>query len=316
MCARWLESEINETHGSEFQITPSRVRELDPSRYRLYWLHDLPFDPETNHLKDAESRSRFHRLVFCGNWQRTLYQAALGVPIDENAVVIDTPSMPVSVSLTEKMGEKIHLVYTSTPQRGLDILVPVFLELAKIYPSIHLDVFSSFKIYGWDTADAQFEEIFKICREHPQITYHGVQPNEVVRKHLAKSHIFAYPSTWMECNSRSLIEAMSACLICVHSDLGGLPDTSGGLTRSYTFSPDKQKHAQIFYQHLDTAIKDCLIGIENHSHELNAMSIAANARFHPNKILQKWLYELEKVKYDYGLVGITPPQNKVIEFKL
>ena len=61
--------------------------------------------------------------------------------------------------------EKIRLVYTSTPQRGLEILVPVFEKLAEVHPDIHLDVFSSFKIYGWDDADKQFEPLYNRIRD-------------------------------------------------------------------------------------------------------------------------------------------------------
>jgi UDP-glucose:(glucosyl)LPS alpha-1,2-glucosyltransferase len=32
-----------------FQIIPSRVREIDDSKIKIYWLHDLPGDPESEH---------------------------------------------------------------------------------------------------------------------------------------------------------------------------------------------------------------------------------------------------------------------------
>ncbi|HYT45485.1 MAG TPA: hypothetical protein VEP90_24380, partial [Methylomirabilota bacterium] len=33
---------------NEFQIIPSRVRDLKQDKYRLYYCHDLPGDPEVN----------------------------------------------------------------------------------------------------------------------------------------------------------------------------------------------------------------------------------------------------------------------------
>ena len=138
-----------------FQIIPSRVRELRDDKIRVYWLHDLPNDPETVHLRDEASRSRFHKIVYCGNWQMQQYQNFLGVPHDHNTCVIETAIEPVP--FIEKPRDTIRLIYTSTPQRGLQILVPVFEELCKKYDNIELDVFSSFKIYGWESADAQYE---------------------------------------------------------------------------------------------------------------------------------------------------------------
>lgn len=313
-CARMLECEL----GAEldpFWIIPSRVRELDEEKFRVYWLHDLPWDHETKHLQDKWSRDRFQRLVFCSTWQRAMYQGVLGVPMNEQSLVIETPVEPIELDWSRKESHKTRLIYTSTPQRGLDILVNVFVELAKKYPDIQLDVFSSFKIYGFDKADEQFEPIFKICREHPQIIYHGSQPNEVVREYLQHSHILAYPSTWMECNSRSLIEAMSAGVHCVHSDLGGLPDTAGALTRMYPYYENKQTHANIFYHTLEEAILEV-----NTDPVINArrfIKAYADARFNKTRIMNQWRAALHNIRAEYGSPPKLPADgDKILTFKV
>jgi UDP-glucose:(glucosyl)LPS alpha-1,2-glucosyltransferase len=315
MCARWLEAELGDEFGKTHQIIPSRVRELDESRYRVYWLHDLPWDPETSHLKDQKSRERFHQLVFCGNWQRAMYHGVLGVPADDTAMVIDTPSTPIPVTKKDA-GAPIRLVYTSTPQRGLDILVPVFVELCKKYDNIQLDVFSSFDIYGWVGADAGFADVFKICREHPKIIYHGTQSNEVVRKHLESAHIFAYPSTWLECNSRSLIEAMSAKLICVHSDYGGLVDTSGSMTCMYPYFQNPNAHAARFYTELDNIISNYEERFDVYDNYTSFVKQYADMRFNPATLASKWRAVLDRLPNKYGSIGILPPGDTVLEFKI
>jgi len=197
---RGLAERLDPALLEDFQIICSRVRKIEEDKIRVYWLHDLPEDPETNHLTSVSSRDRFHKLVYCGNWQYSRYKLVCGIPYDMTAAVIDTPIEPAPN--VEKTFDKIRLVYSSTPQRGLNILVPVFEKLASKYPNIHLDVFSSFKIYGWDEADERFEPLYEKIRNHPQMTYHGYAPNDVVRQTLLNSHIHAYPSTWLECNSR------------------------------------------------------------------------------------------------------------------
>ena len=62
-----------------FQIIPSRVREVDDSKIKIYWLHDLPGDPESEHLK-AGGWNRFDKLVFVSNWQMQAYQKYYGLP--------------------------------------------------------------------------------------------------------------------------------------------------------------------------------------------------------------------------------------------
>jgi hypothetical protein len=42
-----LHKSIPEQLLNKFQIIPSRVRELDPDKKKILWLHDLPHDPES-----------------------------------------------------------------------------------------------------------------------------------------------------------------------------------------------------------------------------------------------------------------------------
>lgn len=277
-------SRVNPELLKDFQIIPSRVRELRDDKIRIYWLHDLPGDPETKHLAEPSSRSRFHKIVYCGNWQMAQYQAYLGVPHDQNTAMIETAIDPIQY--VEKSKDEIRLVYTSTPQRGLELLVPVFEALAQKYDNIVLDVFSSFKIYGWPDADTQFESLFERCRNHPKINYHGFAPNAVVREHVQRAHIFAYPSIWPECNSKSLIEAMSAGAMCVHPNYAGLADTAGGLTSMYNWDHDKNIHANMFYQLLDHAIS--IVNLEQTQNYLKFVKSYADTRFNWSKIATQW----------------------------
>ena len=95
-----------------------------------------------------------------------------------------------------------------------------------MYDNVHLDVFSSFNAYGWAERDEPYQELFDKIEAHPQMTYHGFKPNNIVRNALQKAHIFAYPSIWMETSCIALMEAMSAGLMCVHPNLAALPETA------------------------------------------------------------------------------------------
>lgn len=284
--------------ADDFQIICSRVRKIEDDKIRVYWLHDLPEDPETNHLKDINSRNRFHKIVYCGNWQYSRYQLVCGIPYDNQATVIDTPIDPLP--LHSKTFDTIRLVYSSTPQRGLNLLVSVFEKLAEKHKNIHLDVFSSFKIYGWEQNDTQFESLYKKIKEHPQMTYHGFVENNILKDHLLKSHIHAYPSTWLECNSRSIIEAMSGGLLCVHPNYGGLVDTSGGLNFMYQGDINLNTHANIFYQALDHAIET--VQKEDTQNYLKFVKAYADSRFGWKKITSQWVDLLSSLKERYSTI--------------
>jgi glycosyltransferase involved in cell wall biosynthesis len=274
------------------------VRDLNDEKIRILWNHDLPEDPESKKTRDETYRNKFHKFVFVSNWQYSRYQLVNGFPYSEKSIVIEHGVEPSPISCLDKPKDKIRLVYTSTPQRGLELLVPVFEHLAKKHPEIHLDVFSSFKIYGWEGADTAFEPIYEKIRNHPQMTYHGFQPNEVVREHLNTAHIFAYPSIWMETSCIAMIEAMSSGLVCVHPNYAALSDTSGGLNIMYQGNEnDKNAHANIFSKYLDAAIKLVKENQETEMIHFNKMYV--DNRFSIKRSVAKWNQLLNALKEDF-----------------
>ena len=234
--------------SDNFQVIASRVREIQEEKIRIYWQHDLAEDPEVNHLKMVDSRNRFHKLVFSSNWQLNDFITKLGIPQDEKIQVIETPVDP--------------------------------------FPNIHLDVFSSFKIYGWDEMDSKFNQLYDQVRDHPNMTYHGFASQEVLREHMLNAHILAYPCVWKETSCRVLIESMSAGLLCVHPNLAALSDTSGGLTSMYQYCDDINKHAGIFYQYLDHAIKN--VNSDEIQNYLKFTKVYADSRFGLIKVSKQW----------------------------
>lgn len=243
---------------SNFQIFCSRVRdeEIDPDRIKLLWLHDLWNDPETIHLKNKESRDRFEKLIFVSHDQFKGYNLGLGVPYGKS-LILKNAIEPISVTSGDKPdpNEQIRLIYSTTPHRGLELLIPVFIKLYENFgDAVHLDVYSSFQVYGWPQRDEQYKPLFDICKEHPGITYHGAVSNDEVRKALAQSHIYAYPCIWPETSCISVIEAMSAKCMVVHPNYGALPETTHDLSVMYQFTEDRREHINVFANTLMRAI--------------------------------------------------------------
>lgn len=255
MIAR-LEKSLPNDLLEHFDIYPSRVREFNTSRPSVYWAHDLVSDPECEHLKDRGWK-RYDLMVFVSNWQMQQFSSYYGIT-GENCVVINNAIEPFPKEVVDKWdspcgteANPLRLIYHTTPHRGLELLWPVYNALYEEFTDqgihIHLDVYSSFSIYGWEQRDQAYAELFEVLRNHPGITYHGAVDNSEVREALTKAHVFAFPSIWMETSCLALIEAMGAGVICVHSNLAALPETSGGFTGQYPYVSDMQTHANRFY---------------------------------------------------------------------
>lgn len=255
MMAERISNSLSADLASQFNIIHSRVRpdSLSKDRKNILVLHDTWDDPESEHLESAASRGRFAKLVFVSNYQQSTYNIGLGVPYSDG-VVLQNAIPPIEESLIDKSGDTIRLIYATTPHRGLELLVPVFERISESVDNIHLDVFSSFSIYGWAERDKPYQDLFERIRQHPKMTYHGYQPNEVVRAAMAKSHIYAYPSIWPETSCIAVMEAMSAKCQIVTSNLAALPETCANFACMYGFTENHTVHANLFANALYRAI--------------------------------------------------------------
>ena len=228
---------------NKFQIIPSRFRGLEDGKKSVYWVHDLALDPEMEHLKD-KGWERFDGIVCVSHWQRQQIENYLGVPASKMHV-IQNAIEPIPEHEKPDPKECVNIIYHTTPHRGLDLLYPVMEWIEKQFPDInwHLDVYSSFGIYGWEERDKPYQNLFQKIKDHPNMTYHGHVPNEEIHKALQKAHIFALPSIWPETSCIALLEAMSAGCICVHSSLAALPETAANWTLMYDYTEDMKDHA-------------------------------------------------------------------------
>lgn len=194
----------------------------------IHWQHQYFDQPSVQNLKDKRIIDMLDHIVFVSYHQKDLFERYLGVP-KEKSVVIKNAIWPFD-KITKPKG-KINLIYTSTPFRGLNVLVVALTYLLKRRPDladiVHLNVFSSMNLYGkaYSHLDSQYEALYKFCDDHPNITYRGVVSQKDLRKYLEKSHLFTYPCCWEETSCISAIEAMAAGCLPVVSSIGALPET-------------------------------------------------------------------------------------------
>lgn len=266
-----------------FNIICSRVREVDSSKRNLLWLHDTWDDPESQHLKEKSSLDRFEKLIFVSNYQQETYNMALNVPYDKG-IVLQNAIVPIEDHV--KPEGTINLIYHTTPHRGLELLAPVADFMTDRGIDYHLDVYSSFAIYGWEHRDDPYLPLFDKLRANPNVTYHGFQPNTVIREALKKAHIYAYPSIWPETSGISVIEAMSAGCEIVCPNLAALPETTANFATMYGWTEEVDVHVNRFAGILMMAIRNHRDS--NNQNKLNFQKMYANNFYNWDYRIQQW----------------------------
>jgi len=295
----------------QFQIIPSRLEDLELDKYRIYYVHDLVEDPEVRNALGNDGHRRFHAIVAVSNWQAQRMIDLLGVPWSK-MVVLQNAIEPLEIIDPAKRDySTIRLIYASTPHRGLNILLPVFDKLCDVYPNLHLDVFSSFAMYGWKHRDDQYKELFDFMEKHPKITSHGYQSQEVVRRAFTNAHMFTYPSTWKETSSLCLMEAMSAGLVCVHPNYGALFETACNWTHMYNWNEDPQAHAELFYSIMREALN--YVQDESIQQRCRAQSVFTNSFYNWKIRARQWQALLTNI-INAKLPKDIPPASYVYNY--
>jgi len=224
------------------RVRPENIVDGIPN---IFWAHDLANDPESKILADGGYR-KFAKIVFVSYWQRDQYMLMYGIP-HSHCTVIEN-AIEKNFTPHERSVDTVNFIYHTTPHRGLHLLYPVFDALCKRYDNLHLDVFSSFEVYGWKERDKPYEKLFDLLKKHPNITYHGARPNAEVLDALDKAHIFLYPCIWQETSCIAMIEAIRSDVLVIHPNLAALPETASECTHMYDFTENVQDHMNRAYQ--------------------------------------------------------------------
>lgn len=229
----------------DYAIHFSMPKEIYADVKNIFYAHNPVLNPENEALLN-DGWKKFTKFVFVSYWQRDQYIMAYEIPyskctVIENAIETEFEYIPRPIENT------IRFIYHAGPHKGLELLYPIFNSLSSEFDNIHLDVFSSFELYGLKEKDTHYQKLFDALDKHPKITNHGIKDNQEIITALNNSHIFLYPCIWPEASSISLIEAIRCGCLAIHPSLGALPETACNATVMYDFDEDKVEHANIAY---------------------------------------------------------------------
>lgn len=203
----------------------ARMDFLDPSRPNILWEH-LNYDQQNvQGLKSQDLINRLDAIVFVSHWQHDHFRRFFPIP-GNKCYVIQNATEPCEVH-TKPRG-KLRLAYTSTPWRGLKMLIDVWKRLNR--QDVELVVYSGTKIYGQvfhDQEHPKFAPLYQELAKLPNVTHIDYAPNHEVRQALKDCHIMAYPNTWEETSCLAVMEAMMAGCKVVTTSYGALPETCG-----------------------------------------------------------------------------------------
>jgi UDP-glucose:(glucosyl)LPS alpha-1,2-glucosyltransferase len=244
----------------------------------IVWMHNTyyQFDPSLMH--SFFSNDILNKIKYIVVVSEFLKQETLKfLPIDKSKViVIPNAIKPLKYDFKKFKNPKlIKVIHTSTFERGTPLLVKA---LEKIDENFRLEIYNDF-----------YPHFYPDYVPDSRIRFYGKTPKDTVIEAVESSHIHAYPSVFPETFCLSQVEAMSAGLLCVTSDLGALSEVSNNLTLMYPYEKNDIKHSDIFAEHLTKAIQN----IKNNNWNPEKQIQYVNSEYSWDRHKEHWL-ELHK----------------------
>jgi glycosyltransferase involved in cell wall biosynthesis len=190
----------------------------------IFWTGDA-FDQPALKNFGHESLQANIDLTFCvSEWHRETFVGAFALRPEK--VVATRNGFNPELIRNDQTRDWLRAAYSSTPFRGLDLLLKMFPEIRRQVSAFSLDVFSSMKVYGWNSDQDQraFGALYNAAKDSG-VNWHGSVPQPELLEHLGRTGLFLYPNTFDETSCIAAIEAQASGCVVVTSAKAALNET-------------------------------------------------------------------------------------------
>ncbi|WP_158284585.1 glycosyltransferase family 4 protein [Azospirillum sp. TSO35-2] len=240
--------------GSTMQFAQAMAARPGRRPFLAYWTGHMTDQAAVAGLNDPAFAALWDGFVFVSRWQADAYARDFAIPM-ERSVVIGNAVAPAFEAVARAgvppLGARLAdpvLVYTSTPFRGLDVLLAGFPRIRAAVPDVRLRVFSSMAVYGVPAGQDPYAPLYEQARATPGVEYVGAVDQPRLAEALRGAVALAYPNSFDETSCIAAMEAMAAGCVVASSERGALPETLAGFGLLMTPPADPLVHADHFAQ--------------------------------------------------------------------
>jgi glycosyltransferase involved in cell wall biosynthesis len=191
-----------------------------PRALQVGWMHLLPGQPDMASL--PQMSAFMDCAVFVSQTQRAAAQFSCPSQVIGNGIAPGFENMFESAA-DLAAAKKDRAVYTSIPDRGLDVLAEAF-ALARIRTK--LDVYSGMRLYQKD--DGELASLYARIDAMPRCRHHDAVSQGELPAALRSAAFLAYPGTLPESWCNVAVEALAAGMKVVGTAIGALPESTRG----------------------------------------------------------------------------------------
>jgi len=251
----YLHKYVNKDLLNKVKITTS-VPEKTPlviDKPNILWVHNSYDQPNLYPwFKNKLNHRKYDWYVFNSHWTYEKYRMVFDIPTDISLVIKNGFNDDLIVKSEFKHKEKLKLIYTSTPWRGLDVLLSAMEQIKT--DKVELDIYSSTQIYGdafKQISDNQFTSLYDKAKTIKNVNYKGYLNHKELMKILHTYDCYVHPSTFEETFCLAAMESLAAGLVAMTTDLGALYETCAEFPIYVPYLKDKEALAKQFAGAID-----------------------------------------------------------------
>jgi len=191
------------------------------------WAHDTLLLPYGSNLNETHILKKWNNYingcVCLTEWHKTLFldkypELKNKINIINNGLDLESFS---SIDTNNKIKNKF--IYTSRPERGLNVLLKLWPQIIEQIPDATLIV----STYGSFASNPEEIAMKTLIDATPSIHYLGKLNVEQLYNEMSTAEFWLYPTQWPETSCITALEMLMSKVICLYYPVAGLVDTVG-----------------------------------------------------------------------------------------
>lgn len=233
-----------------------------PHRTKILWVHDIHVgQPSADLLRQLET---FDSIFCLSEWHKNFFHSTYR-QLPSNRIHVTRNGIDISRFQEKPVKKGNRLIFSSSPDRGLDRLIELMPQILERVPNTELHVY-----YGFDNwkkaitlynnpAEAErlgkFEKLIEEESKKGYLHYHGRVNQRALAQAFLASKVWAYPTWFTETSCISAMEAQAAECVPVTSYLAALTET---VTHGYAIraSSTSEEYANVFVKRVISLLSD------------------------------------------------------------
>lgn len=281
-----------------------------PHKASFVWVHDIHLGEPTGEL--STSLLKADKFFCLSQWHKEFFLKIYPF-LHKSSVIVTKNGIDLDYFKDKPVKDGNRLIYSSSPDRGLERLLQLFPRIREQVPDAQLDVYYGFHTWksmatqAGDQAQldviARFERLLEEQKD-TGVTYHGRVSKPKLAKAFLRSKVWAYPTWFTETYCITAIEAAAAGCVPVTTALAALPETVSHGFIIQRAKSDSEEYAKTFVKRVVKLLTD----EEERSKYAQGGRDYAFAMHGWDKVAAKWEEHFEALLKEKSSLPISLPR--------